>query len=276
MHAAALTPALLETAGAPYFQRALVELLLLAVLAGVLGSWIVLRRLAFYTHAVGNGDVPGPGGGGAVGRRSAADGAGGRARLRRRAGAARAHPPHRPRGGDRAAARGRAGGRDRARLRRLRVGRGRGQAAVRVADRPAGARPVADGGRRGARPRRQRRRCGARGWRRGSMPTARAPSACARRAPTAHCWPPSRWRSWSRWTRSVRCSSPSCSSSPPPPCGCSRRDVRTLQLGTGALAAAEGVTALVVADALNVGPGPAMAVLGGLVYGAVALRRASA
>jgi manganese/iron transport system permease protein len=45
--------------GVPYLERALVELLLLAVLAGVLGSWIVLRRLAFYTHAVGTATFPG-------------------------------------------------------------------------------------------------------------------------------------------------------------------------------------------------------------------------
>jgi manganese/iron transport system permease protein len=43
----------------PYLQRALAEVLLLAVLAGVLGSWIVLRRLAFYTHAVGTATFPG-------------------------------------------------------------------------------------------------------------------------------------------------------------------------------------------------------------------------
>jgi manganese/iron transport system permease protein len=49
----------LEALEAPYFQRALIELLLLAVLAGVLGSWIVLRRLAFYTHAVGTATFPG-------------------------------------------------------------------------------------------------------------------------------------------------------------------------------------------------------------------------
>jgi ABC-type Mn2+/Zn2+ transport system permease subunit len=44
---------------APYLQRALVEVLLLAVLAGVLGTWIVLRRLAFFTHAVGTATFPG-------------------------------------------------------------------------------------------------------------------------------------------------------------------------------------------------------------------------
>jgi manganese/iron transport system permease protein len=44
---------------APYMQRALVEALLLAVLGGVLGSWIVLRRLAFFTHGVGTAAFPG-------------------------------------------------------------------------------------------------------------------------------------------------------------------------------------------------------------------------
>jgi ABC-type Mn2+/Zn2+ transport system permease subunit len=47
------------TLDAPYLQRALVEIVLLAVLAGLLGSWIVLRRLAFYTHAVGTATFPG-------------------------------------------------------------------------------------------------------------------------------------------------------------------------------------------------------------------------
>lgn len=42
-----------------YMQRALVEVLLLSVTAGVLGSWIVLRRLAFYTHAIGTAAFPG-------------------------------------------------------------------------------------------------------------------------------------------------------------------------------------------------------------------------
>ena len=43
---------------APYMQRAVLELALLAVPAGVLGSWIVLRRLAFFTHAVGTVSFP--------------------------------------------------------------------------------------------------------------------------------------------------------------------------------------------------------------------------
>jgi ABC-type Mn2+/Zn2+ transport system permease subunit len=43
---------------APYIQRALLEMLLLAIPAGLLGSWIVLRRLAFFTHAVGTVSFP--------------------------------------------------------------------------------------------------------------------------------------------------------------------------------------------------------------------------
>ena len=63
--------------------------LLLAVLAGVLGSWIVLRRLAFYTHAVGTAAFPGLVVAGAVGRsRRSSPALAARARLRRRARAA--------------------------------------------------------------------------------------------------------------------------------------------------------------------------------------------
>jgi manganese/iron transport system permease protein len=43
----------------PFMQRALIEALLLAGLAGVLGSWIVLRRIAFFTHGVGTAAFPG-------------------------------------------------------------------------------------------------------------------------------------------------------------------------------------------------------------------------
>jgi manganese/iron transport system permease protein len=51
------------------------------------------------------------------------------------------------------------------------------------------------------------------------------------------------------------------------------RDLRTLQLGTGALAAAEGVAALLLADSVNVSPGPAMAVVSGAVFAVVAVAR---
>ena len=43
---------------APYLQRAVLEIALLAIPAGLLGSWIVLRRLAFFTHAVGTVSFP--------------------------------------------------------------------------------------------------------------------------------------------------------------------------------------------------------------------------
>jgi zinc/manganese transport system substrate-binding protein len=43
----------------PYVQRASVEILLLAVSAGLIGPWIVLRALSFYSHAVGVSTFPG-------------------------------------------------------------------------------------------------------------------------------------------------------------------------------------------------------------------------
>jgi zinc/manganese transport system substrate-binding protein len=43
----------------PFVQRGLLEVLVLAVPAGLLGSWIVLRGLAFFSHAVGTAAFPG-------------------------------------------------------------------------------------------------------------------------------------------------------------------------------------------------------------------------
>lgn len=43
----------------PFFQRGVYEVLALAVAAGVVGTWIVLRGLAFYAHAVGTAAFPG-------------------------------------------------------------------------------------------------------------------------------------------------------------------------------------------------------------------------
>jgi len=43
----------------PFMQRALLATLLLAVAGGLLGTWIVLRRLAFFAHAVGTATFPG-------------------------------------------------------------------------------------------------------------------------------------------------------------------------------------------------------------------------
>lgn len=43
----------------PFMQRAMLEVVLLAPLAGLLGAQIVLRQLAFYTHGVGAAAFPG-------------------------------------------------------------------------------------------------------------------------------------------------------------------------------------------------------------------------
>jgi ABC-type Mn2+/Zn2+ transport system permease subunit len=43
----------------PFVQRGLVEVLLLAVAAGLVGTWVVLRGLAFFAHAVGTAAFPG-------------------------------------------------------------------------------------------------------------------------------------------------------------------------------------------------------------------------
>lgn len=43
----------------PFVQRGAVEVLALAVGAGLVGTWIVLRGLAFYAHAVGTAAFPG-------------------------------------------------------------------------------------------------------------------------------------------------------------------------------------------------------------------------
>ena len=50
---------MLEAWSLPFFQRAVVEVLILAVVSGLLGTWIVLRGLAFLSHAVGAATVPG-------------------------------------------------------------------------------------------------------------------------------------------------------------------------------------------------------------------------
>ncbi len=43
----------------PFVQRGLLEVLLLAVAGGLLGTWIVLRGLAFFSHAIGTAAFPG-------------------------------------------------------------------------------------------------------------------------------------------------------------------------------------------------------------------------
>ncbi len=50
---------MLEPFQLPFVQRGLLEILILAIPAGLLGTWIVLRGLAFFSHAVGTASFPG-------------------------------------------------------------------------------------------------------------------------------------------------------------------------------------------------------------------------
>jgi ABC-type Zn uptake system ZnuABC Zn-binding protein ZnuA/ABC-type Mn2+/Zn2+ transport system permease subunit len=50
---------MLDVFDLPFVQRGLLEVLLLAVGAGLLGTWIVLRGLAFFVHATGTAAFPG-------------------------------------------------------------------------------------------------------------------------------------------------------------------------------------------------------------------------
>jgi len=43
----------------PFLRKALIEVVLLGLAGGLVGAWIVLRRLAFYSHAVGSATFPG-------------------------------------------------------------------------------------------------------------------------------------------------------------------------------------------------------------------------
>ncbi len=52
-------PSPLDLAELPFLRDALLEVVLLGVAGGVLGAWIVLRRLAFFSHAVGSATFPG-------------------------------------------------------------------------------------------------------------------------------------------------------------------------------------------------------------------------
>jgi manganese/iron transport system permease protein len=52
-------PSPLDLVEIPFLRDALVELVLLAIAGGILGAWIVLRRLAFFSHAVGSATFPG-------------------------------------------------------------------------------------------------------------------------------------------------------------------------------------------------------------------------
>ncbi|MEX2447834.1 MAG: zinc ABC transporter substrate-binding protein [Solirubrobacterales bacterium] len=50
---------MLEPFQLPFVQRGLIEILILAIPAGLLGTWIVLRGLAFFSHGVGTAAFPG-------------------------------------------------------------------------------------------------------------------------------------------------------------------------------------------------------------------------
>jgi ABC-type Mn2+/Zn2+ transport system permease subunit len=52
-------PSPLDLADLPFLRDALFEVLLLAAAGGLLSAWIVLRRLAFFSHAVGSATFPG-------------------------------------------------------------------------------------------------------------------------------------------------------------------------------------------------------------------------
>jgi ABC-type Zn uptake system ZnuABC Zn-binding protein ZnuA/ABC-type Mn2+/Zn2+ transport system permease subunit len=49
----------LEPFQLPFVQRGLIEILILSIPAGLLGTWIVMRGLAFFSHAVGTASFPG-------------------------------------------------------------------------------------------------------------------------------------------------------------------------------------------------------------------------
>ena len=52
-------PSPLDLAELPFLRDALVELVLLGLAGGLLSAWIVLRRLAFFSHAAGSATFPG-------------------------------------------------------------------------------------------------------------------------------------------------------------------------------------------------------------------------
>jgi zinc/manganese transport system substrate-binding protein len=54
-----MVPPVLEPFTLPFVQRGVLEVLILSIPAGLLGTWIVLRGLAFFSHAVGTATFPG-------------------------------------------------------------------------------------------------------------------------------------------------------------------------------------------------------------------------
>src|SRR3954452_378796 len=50
---------MLDPFALPFVQRGVVEVAVLSLAAGLIGTWIVLRGLAFFSHAVGTAAFPG-------------------------------------------------------------------------------------------------------------------------------------------------------------------------------------------------------------------------
>ncbi len=251
----------------PYVQRGLVEILLLSVGAGLLGTWIVLRGLAFYSHAVaaaafpglvlaaglgfaplagalGSGALVALGVGGLSARRrtgyDVADRAGARRRARRSASSSpRTSSTPAPR-----STRCCSGACSRSRVRISRWPRRPrsprcsrtlvlGPRWLAAGFDPSAARAVGVRSRR-ARPGAARRSSASRRWRRSP--------------PSARCWPPR------------------CSSCPPSPRACGRGASCRWQLATVALAAAEGLAGVWLSVRTNAPPGATIATLAGAVF----------
>jgi manganese/iron transport system permease protein len=255
--------------GVPYLERSLIELLLLAVLAGTLGSWIVLRRLAFYTHAVGTATFPGlvvaTAWGVAPQLTALAAALGFGAALERLARTRRLDP-------------GAATG-----LLLVAALAGGIVLASDVYASGAGVDRLLFGSLIGLEPRDL--------W----LTAAATAAALAAHGALHRSWlatgfdPDSAGALGVRRARADRVLLAATAVAvvvsldavgallvavvlvvPAATVRLVVHDVRTLQLGTVALAAAEGVAALLIADSLNVGPGPVLAVLGGIVFAAVA------
>ena len=259
----------------PFLREALAELVLLALAGGLVGAWIVLRRLAFYSHAVGSATFPGL---------VTADAA--------------APQPHAARARRGARIRGRRGERapDRRAIRRRpprccwwprspsawswpATCSSPGPAwtgccsarcsasTARTSPSPPCARRVALAATARARPRldRHRVRPRRRAW-------PRPPPGLARTWRCSRSWRSPRWRPSPRWGR---CSWARCSCFPPRPRGCSPAACPGSSPGRSALALAEGGAGLYLAYWLDAPPGPPIAVLGAVVYGALALAAAA-
>jgi manganese/iron transport system permease protein len=254
---------------APYMQRALVEILLLAVLAGALGAWIVLRRLAFFTHSVGTAAFPGLVVAGPWGIApqlaalvAALGFAGARERLARREGEEDAVTGILLVG---ALALGALLASDvyhsGAGVDRLLFG-----TLIGLSDRDLALTALA-------------------------AVLALAAGAALRRAWLARAFDPDGVRALGvavAWPERILLAAVAAAVIvalaavgallvsvvlvvPAATMRLYARDVRSLQLGTGALAAIEGVAALWLADTVNVSPGPAMAVIGGAVFAVAAV-----